>query len=285
MSKVILIISAIFFLIFSLSSCGKCEDIQSTGAIPIPDKSKIIIADTTDAADAYQKVRSWGLRRIPGHVPPDAGPGAAEFIAKYNCLYLADSSISKVYLTFDEGYENGYTSKILDSLKKYDVKALFFITGPYLKRSPELVERMLKEGHEVGNHTDGHPSLPGLANERIVLEITKLENDYFHKFQKGMKYFRPPKGEYNGRVLETAANLGYITLFWSFAYDDWHKDKVRGADYARDIVLHNLHSGAIILLHAVSADNAAAMNAIIEGTINMGYSFGNINEINPIDSD
>lgn len=216
----------------------------------------------------------WGIARKPDNQAPDADPGAAELIAKYGGLYLGDTSKKIVYLTFDEGYENGYTSKILDVLKQNNVRAVFFITGPYLNKHQDLVERMVNEGHVVGNHTIHHPSLPNLSEAELEEEILGLDRAFKEKFGKSMTYLRPPKGEYNERTLSITQKLGYKNMFWSFAYDDWHRDKVRGADYATDIVLRNLHNGAIFLLHAVSKDNTDALDSIIKGARARGYEFG-----------
>ncbi|NLC69473.1 MAG: delta-lactam-biosynthetic de-N-acetylase [Clostridiaceae bacterium] len=222
------------------------------------------------------KLLSWGISRRPNHMIPGADPGAPELLEKYNGFYLGDTSKKEIYLTFDEGYENGYTPKILDTLKKNKVKAVFFITGPYLKQHQDLVRRMVEEGHVVGNHTVNHPSLPSLTDEQIEEEVLGLERAFREKFGKSMRFLRPPRGEYSERTLALTSKLGYENMFWSFAYDDWYRDKIRGADYAYKIVMDNLHNGAIILLHAVSKDNADALDMIIQGARERGYSFGDI---------
>lgn len=222
------------------------------------------------------KFLSWGISRKTGNRIPDADPGAPELLEKYNGFYLGDTSKKEIYLTFDEGYENGYTPKILDTLKKNNVKAVFFITGPYLKQHQDLVRRMVEEGHTVGNHTVNHPSLPSLPDERIEEEVLGLERAFKEKFGKSMRFLRPPKGEYSERTLALTSKLGYENMFWSFAYDDWYRDKIRGADYAYKIVMDNLHNGAVLLLHAVSKDNADALEKIIAGAREKGYSFGDI---------
>lgn len=222
------------------------------------------------------KLLCWGISRKPDNKIPDADPGAPQLLAKYNGLYLGDTSKKEIYLTFDEGYENGYTPKILDVLKENKVKAVFFITGPYLSQHQDLVRRMVEEGHTVGNHTVHHPSLPSLQDEKVEEEVLGLERAFKEKFGKGMRFLRPPKGEYSERTLAITNKLGYENMFWSFAYDDWYRDKIRGADYAHKKVMDNLHNGAILLLHAVSKDNADALDMIIKGAIKEGYSFGDI---------
>ncbi|HHV98503.1 MAG TPA: delta-lactam-biosynthetic de-N-acetylase [Clostridiaceae bacterium] len=239
------------------------------------------MADTpVDTKGVYSnKLMRWGIRRKPGNQTPDADPGAPELIAKYGGIYIGDTSQKVIYLTFDEGYENGYTPKILDVLRDNNVKAVFFITGPYLKEHQDLVRRMVEEGHTVGNHTIHHPSLPEVSDEQLEEEILGLERAFKEKFGKEMKFLRPPKGEYSERTLAITQKLGYTNLFWSFAYDDWYRDKIRGADYAYQMVMRNLHNGAILLLHAVSKDNADALDMIIKGAREMGYTFGDINDL------
>lgn len=216
----------------------------------------------------------WGISRRSNHETPAADPGAPELLTKYGSAYLGDTTKSTVYLTFDEGYENGYTSMILDVLRENDVKAVFFITGPYLNGHQDLVRRMVEEGHIVGNHTIHHPSLPEIDDKQVEEEILGLERAFQEKFNENMPFLRPPKGEYSERTLALTQNLGYCNLFWSFAYDDWYRDKIRGPQYAYDIVMRNLHNGAVLLLHAVSKDNAQALESIIKGAVEKGYSFG-----------
>lgn len=226
------------------------------------------------------KLMRWGIKRNPGNQPPDPDPGAPELISKYGGVYIGDTSKKEIYFTFDEGYENGYTPKILDSLRDNNVKAIFFITGPYLKNHQDLVRRMVEEGHTVGNHTIHHPSLPEIVDDKkIEEELLGLERAFKEKFGKEMKYLRPPKGEYSERTLAITQKLGYCNLFWSFAYDDWYRDKVRGADYTYKLVMRNLHNGAVLLLHAVSKDNADALDMIIKGTREQGYTIGDIDDL------
>jgi peptidoglycan-N-acetylmuramic acid deacetylase len=220
------------------------------------------------------KTFGWGLVRNKKHIPPEVPSTTVDLLKKYGALYVGDTSKKVVYLTFDEGYENGYTAKILDVLKADKVKAVFFITGGYMKNSPDLVKRMVDEGQMVGNHSINHPSLPSVGDSVVEEEIVGLERVFKEKYGKDMKLLRPPKGEYSERTLAITKKLGYTNVFWSFAYDDWYRDKIRGAQYARDIVLNNSHNGAIILLHAVSKDNAEALDMIIKGLASQGYSIG-----------
>lgn len=225
------------------------------------------------------KLRGWGISRKPDNRTPDADPGTPDLLKKYGGFYIGDTNKKEIYLTFDEGYENGYTGKILDTLRDNNAKAVFFITGPYLKDHQDLVRRMLEEGHIVGNHTIRHPSLPSLSESQLEEEILGLDRAFNEKFGRNMKYLRPPKGEYSEKTLAVTQKLGYINMFWSFAYDDWYRDKVRGADYAYNIVMRNLHNGEVLLLHAVSKDNADALDRIIKGAREAGFEIGNVEDI------
>ncbi len=225
------------------------------------------------------KLLRWGISRRENNQTPAADPGAPELLKKHGSVYLGDTSRKVIYLTFDEGYENGYTPMILDTLRDNNVKAIFFITGPYLSGQQELVRRMVEEGHTVGNHTIHHPSLPELDNSQLEEEILGLDRAFREKFGKNMTFLRPPKGEYSERSLAITNELGYCNLFWSFAYDDWYRDKIRGPEYARSIVMRNLHNGAVLLLHAVSKDNAEALDSIIKETKEKGYEIGDPEEL------
>ncbi|NSW89513.1 MAG: delta-lactam-biosynthetic de-N-acetylase [Firmicutes bacterium] len=231
--------------------------------------------------DALEKLDneklSWWIRLNSENKPSTIPDDIRNLISKYDGVFQGDTSEKVVYLTFDEGYENGYTPKILDTLKENNVKTIFFVTGPYIEKNPDLVKRMLDEGHQVGSHTVNHPSLPDLSYEELENELLGLENKFYEKFGVGFKYMRPPSGEYSERVLAAAQQLGYKTVFWSFAYDDWYTDKIRGADYAYNKVMENLHNGAVLLLHAVSKDNADALDRIIKDIKAQGY------EIKPFD--
>ena len=235
--------------------------------------------DNAESVDVSQegaysnKLRAWGILRKPNNEIPQADPGAPELLKKYGGVYLGDTSKKIIYLTFDEGYENGYTPKILDVLKENKVQAAFFITGPYLREHQDLVRRMVEEGHVVGNHTVNHLSLPSLSDRELEEEVLGLERAFKEKFGKDMKFLRPPKGEYSERTLAITNKLGYINMFWSFAYDDWYRDKIRGPEYTYNIVMKNLHNGAVLLLHAVSKDNADALDMIIKGAREKGYEF------------
>lgn len=220
---------------------------------------------------------SWNFKLNSEHKTPAIPSYARRLIDRYDGIFTGDTSKKVIYLTFDEGYENGYTPKILDTLRENDVRAAFFVTGPYIRKNADLVKRMLDEGHVVGNHTVNHPSLPGTDNETLEKELYGLEEQFRSSFGVGFKYMRPPMGEYSERVLAAAQQLGYKTAFWSFAYRDWEVNKQKGADYAYKMVMNNLHNGAVLLLHAVSKDNAEALDRIIKDIKALGY------EIRPFD--
>lgn len=220
----------------------------------------------------------WGFRRL-GFGRPEFTAAQETDMERFDCIYMGEETEKRLYLTFDEGYENGYTGKILDVLQKTETPAAFFITGAYLEREPELVERMVKEGHIVGNHSLNHPSMPSLPSvAEVEREVASLEKKFFDAFGEHMTYFRPPRGEYSQRTLAITANMGYTNTFWSLAYEDWHQDKVQGADYAYRQVMENLHSGCVLLLHAVSKDNADALERIITDARGQGYIFCPLDE-------
>lgn len=258
---------------------------EITGSLPedlSAESVNTIINVTAEEVTGMQidnKTMRWGLKRNPDNKPPSVNPGVPKLLAKYGGLYIGDTNKKEIYLTFDEGYENGYTSKILDVLRDNNVKAVFFVTGPYLKENGDLIRRMVEEGHEVGNHTINHPSLPETDDKRLEEEIVGLDRVFYEKYGKHMTFLRPPKGEFSERTLSISKKLGYTNLFWSFAYEDWYTDRVKGPEYAKNIVMRNIHNGAIILLHAVSKDNTDALDSIIKGAREAGYEFGNINNL------
>lgn len=265
--------------VYSVSSKNIDYSTELTGSLIDEIKSALDGDTSQQTVFPYEKKRCWGIARQPENKTPRADPGANEILSKYGGKYVGDLNQKVVYLTFDEGYENGYTPKILDTLKDNNVKAAFFITGPYLNEHQDLVRRMVEEGHTVGNHTIHHPSLPEKSDAQIEEEVLGLERAFNEKFGLKMRFLRPPKGEYSERSLNITSKLGYCNLFWSFAYDDWHRDKIRGPEYAYNMVMKNLHNGEIMLLHAVSKDNADALDMIIKGVRNSGYEFGNVEEL------
>ena len=246
-------------------------------AILINKPDNTVIKTSSENVISNKKIE-WGLRRNKNHEQPDVGKDNLKLINKYDGIAIGDSEDRYVYLTFDEGYEAGYTSKILDVLKENDVKAAFFITGHYLNSQPELVKRMIDEGHIVGNHTVNHPSMPDLDDSKLKDEVMKLHQAVYEKFNYEMKYIRPPRGEFSERTLEISQSLGYTTVMWSFAYDDWDENKQGREEYAKEKILTNIHNGAVILLHGNSRDNSNILDEIIEEIKDQGYEFKTLNE-------
>ena len=199
---------------------------------------------------------------------------------KYGGFTYDNISEEKViYLTFDCGYEhNDLTGKILDVLKGKKVPATFFCTLDYLKNEPGFVSRMINEGHIVGNHSATHPSFATVTREKMADELQTFENYLRESFGYASRYFRFPAGEYTESALELVQSLGFVSVFWSTAYDDWDTNKIRGKDYAVEKVMSRLHSGAVILLHAVSQDNAEALSEIIDKARAEGYEFRSLTE-------
>lgn len=199
----------------------------------------------------------------------------------FKAFCLDTKSKEKVlYLTFDCGYENGYTEKILDVLKEKKVNAAFFCTLPQVKENPELIKRMIKEGHIVGNHSVTHPSFAEISTEQMKEEIVGMEKYLKENFNYSEPYFRFPKGEYTEQALKTVESLGYTSVFWSLAYSDWDLSNQKGEQYAFDKVVSRLHPGAVILLHSVSPDNANALDDIIDEAKRQGYKFKSLRDYN-----
>lgn len=198
----------------------------------------------------------------------------------YNAVCLDTTSTEKVlYLTFDCGYENGYTTKILDTLKEKQVPAAFFCTLPQVQDNPELIARMIAEGHIVGNHSVKHPSFPTLTRLRMAEEIKGMDDYLRTNFGYSEPFFRFPMGEYSDCALDLVGSLGYKSVFWSVAYADWDLDNQKGADYAFETVTARLHPGAVILLHSVSPDNAEALGRIIDWAKAEGYTFRSLRDL------
>lgn len=255
------------------------ESADISTADPLSEWEKVAAADF---AEFDNSGIGWGFKKIK-NTEPDISEETKKLLRRYNAFYMDEKKDKTIYLTFDEGYENGYTGQILDTLKEHEIKAAFFVTGAYLERETELIERMNKEGHIVGNHTVNHPNLHKLVSVKAITdELCGLNEKFMNMYGKPMKYMRPPEGEYSERVLAVANALGYKTVFWSFAYEDWDPKNERGAEFAFSQVTPYLHNGAIILLHAVSKDNAEAVGKIIEYAENCGYRFGSLDEIQAV---
>ncbi|MCD5325483.1 MULTISPECIES: delta-lactam-biosynthetic de-N-acetylase [Pontibacillus] len=221
----------------------------------------------------------WGFSRGGEGEAPDVGK-YGPLLEKYGGYYMDKTDEKVVYLTFDNGYEQGYTDEILDVLKDKEVPATFFVTGHYVNSASDLVKRMVKEGHIVGNHSWSHPDFSKTSPEKIKKELKRVE-DAVAKItdQDSMQYLRPPRGTFSENSLAATQELGYITMFWSLAFVDWHTDGQKGWEYAYRSVMQQVHPGAIILLHTVSEDNALALEHMIDELHKRGYTFKSLDDL------
>ena len=225
---------------------------------------------------------SWGLSfQKEGYAPK--GPATADELAEYHAAYLGDTTQKRIYLTFDSGYENGCTEKILDVLKAHHVPAAFFLVGNYVERNPDLVKRMISEGHIVGNHTMHHYDMSQIKEQaNFEKELTDLESLYKEVTRQEMeKYYRPPQGIYSRENLQQARDLGYKTVFWSLAYAAWDNKAQPTREHAMSKLLPRIHNGAVVLLHSTSKTNGEILDEVLTQWKKMGYSFGDISEIFP----
>ena len=204
------------------------------------------------------------------------------FIEKGFDAICYDSSAQEkyVYLTFDCGYENGYTAKILDTLRDKDVKAAFFCTLPEMKENNKIIARMINEGHIVGNHSVTHPDFSSLTRKEMYEEVKGFDDYLRENFGFSAQYFRYPQGKYSENSLDLLNEMGYTCVFWSLAYADWDLNDQKGSDFALETVISRIHPGAVILLHAVSPDNANALASIIDAAREKGYSFRPLSDFN-----
>ncbi|MEE0746618.1 MAG: delta-lactam-biosynthetic de-N-acetylase [Anaerovoracaceae bacterium] len=223
---------------------------------------------------------NWGLSFQDEGQPPVAN-ATAEELAGYNAFYADDTDEKVMYITFDAGYENGYTEKILDVLKKHQVKAAFFLVGNYIETSPELVKRMVEEGHLVGNHTYTHPDMSSISTiGSFEKELKQLEEKYREVTGKEMKkYYRPPQGKYSESNLKMASDMGYKTVFWSLAYVDWYESDQPTKEEAFEKLIPRAHPGAIVLLHSTSRTNSEILDELLTRWEDMGYEFRSVEEL------
>lgn len=223
---------------------------------------------------------NWGLGFGQAGTKP-TGNTSAEKLKEYDAYYIGSSDEKVIYLTFDCGYENGNTGPILDALKKHNVSATFFVVGHYLESAPDMVKRMLEEGHTVGNHTYHHPDMSAIASrEKFNQEMKDVETLFLEiTGQEISKYYRPPRGIYSLENLEMAKALGYQTFFWSLAYVDWNQDDQPSHATAFEKMTGRIHSGAVVLLHNTSKTNAEVMDELLTKWEEMGYRFGTLEEL------
>ena len=236
-------------------------------AVPAP------IAIPASAAD-------WGLSFQTEGAPP-VGNATTEELAQYNACYVGDTSKKIIYLTFDCGYENGFTEPILDALKKHNAPAAFFVVGNMIESAPDIIRRMADEGHIVGNHTYHHPDMSAISDPAAFRqELKELSALYRETVGTDMPmYYRPPQGKYSEENLKQAHELGYQTVFWSLAYVDWYVDDQPTAEEAYAKLLPRIHDGAIVLLHSTSRTNAEILDDLLTKWEEMGYSFASLDEL------
>lgn len=200
-----------------------------------------------------------------------------EKYSQYDANFIGQNS-NKIYLTFDQGYENGYTAPILDTLKEKGVSAVFFLTGHYVNTQPELIQRMIDEGHILGNHSQNHLSFPDTPLEQCKSEVQELHDSVKEQFSYEMSLFRFPAGEFSEQDLKLMQDMGYRSVFWSFAYRDWEVDKQPDPKTALETIVSKAHPGAIILLHSVSSTNAEILGTVIDELRAQGYEFASFAE-------
>lgn len=226
---------------------------------------------------------NWGLS-FQNEGKPPVGNATPEELAKYNAYFVGgDTAVSEkaIYLTFDAGYENGNTEKILDTLKKHNAPACFFLVGNYIETSPDIVKRMVAEGHTVGNHTMHHPDMSAIGTEEAFkAELNDLEAKYKEVTGQDMlKIYRPPQGKYSESNLKMANEMGYKTVFWSLAYVDWYESKQPTKQEAFDKLLPRIHPGAVVLLHSTSKTNGEILDELLTKWEDEGYIFKPITEL------
>lgn len=223
----------------------------------------------------------FGFKRsVNGQLPSIDQEGFKELLKKHGAVFMGDPAKKELYLTFDNGYENGYTSRILDTLKAKKVPATFFVTGHYVKTQAELLKRMTAEGHIIGNHSWSHPDVSTISEEKLVEELNRVKTEVAKiTGQQEMKYLRTPRGIFNERSLAVSKKLGYTNVFWSLAYMDWNVKAQRGAQHAYEKVTAQFHPGAVMLLHSVSRDNAEALERIIDEARRQGYEFKSLDDM------
>lgn len=220
---------------------------------------------------------SFGIGKIVNNQRPTIS--YQKIIEDNNGFYLGKDE-KKLYLTFDCGYENGYTSDILKTLKKNEVRATFFITGHYLTSSTDIVKKMIDDGHTIGNHTYHHNHFTKESSSEMLKDVKKLEDKYYELTNNKMSTFvRPPAGEFNEESLNALKENNYKTIFWSLAYVDWYKDKFYGNNYSYNNVMKKIHNGAIILMHTVSKDNMVDLDKILSTLIRDGYLFDSLENL------
>lgn len=235
----------------------------------------ISFCSITTKVNAY----GWGFTRNNNHTSPNIG-SYEEIIKDTDSYYLGDVNKKTLYLTFDAGYDNGVLDEIINVLNEKNIKASFFITGDFIKRFPDLVIKLEEQGHLMCNHSYSHRSINKMSKDEIKTDLEKIEKAYYDLTKKQIaKYFRPPKGDFDKESLLYVNSLGYKNIFWSMAHYDWDVNKQMSVEKTKQIVLDNLHNGAIILMHSVSISNARSLPDIIDEAIKQGYCFETLEKL------
>lgn len=233
-----------------------------------------VLCCLTMVLTASGKTIGWGIPRSQNHEQPWPGKEFEDIIRNNDAVYIGSPDEKILYLTFDAGFENGYMPMILDALKKHEVPALFFLTGHFMQGQPDLVKRMVEEGHIIGNHTYHHPDLTKVTKEKFTEELRLIEDLYKEQTGREMlKVLRPPEGHFNQQVLDWSKELGYYNVMWSLAYIDWNVNAQKGPDHAIEQIMKRLHPGGIILLHSTSSDNGQCLDRLLPMIKDEGYEF------------
>ena len=253
---------------------------RSIGAIAYGLRMQREIKTQAATGTALLSAENWGLGFGAEGTQP-SGTASADKLKEYNAYYVGDAGEKKIYLTFDCGYENGNTTAILDALKKHDASATFFVVGHFLESAPEMVKRMVEEGHTVGNHTYHHYDMSKISDPTA---FQKEMDDVRTLFQETTgtemaMYYRPPQGKYSETNLQMAKDLGYSTFFWSLAYVDWNVDAQPSHEEAFSKLTGRIHPGAVVLLHNTSKTNGEILDELLTKWEEMGYTFGKLEEL------
>ena len=276
--------TSFFILVFHYIKKSRflCSLLLLAGAFTLGSLLGILTGTLSPTKETSASVQSasWGLSfQEEGKRP--AGNATIDDLKQYNAYYASDTDEKILYLTFDAGYENGNTPAILEALKKHQAPAVFFAVGNFIKDNPDLIKRMITEGHIVGNHTMTHPDMSQISSmESFQKELEGVEELYTSVTGEPMtKFYRPPRGVYSTENLSMAKELGYSTFFWSLAYVDWIQEQQPSKEEAFQKLIPRLHPGAIVLLHNTSSTNAAILDELLTKWEEMGYQFHSIKEL------
>ena len=276
--------TSFFILVFHYIKKSRflCSLLLLAGAFTLGSLLGILTGTLSPTKETSASVQSasWGLSfQEEGKRP--AGNATIDDLKQYNAYYDSDTDEKILYLTFDAGYENGNTPAILEALKKHQAPAVFFAVGNFIKDNPDLIKRMITEGHIVGNHTMTHPDMSQISSmESFQKELEGVEELYTSVTGEPMtKFYRPPRGVYSTENLSMAKELGYSTFFWSLAYVDWIQEQQPSKEEAFQKLIPRIHPGAIVLLHNTSSTNAAILDELLTRWEEMGYQFHSIKEL------